>query len=40
MRGLGVDDWQLDLQVVKVGANVWHVHTEGVFVRAVVVQLR
>jgi hypothetical protein len=47
MRSLGVDDRQLDLQVVKhtehlvkLGVNAWHVHTEGIFVRAVVVQLR
>ena len=46
MRGLGVDDWQLDLQLVKhtehfvkLGVNVRHVRTEGVFVRAAVVTL-
>jgi hypothetical protein len=46
VRGLGVDDWQLDLQLikhtehfVKLGVNVWHVRTEGIFVRAAVVAL-
>ena len=46
MRGLGVDGWQLDLQLVKhtehfveLGVNVWHVSTESVFVRAAVVAL-
>jgi hypothetical protein len=46
VRGLGVDGWQLDLQLVKhtehfvkLGVNVWHVRAEGVFVRAAVIAL-
>jgi hypothetical protein len=47
VRGLGVDDWQLDLQLVKhtehfvkLGVDVWHVRTEGIFVRSAVVALK
>ena len=43
---MGVDGWQLDLQLVKhtehfvkLGVNVWHVRTEGVFVGTAVVAL-
>jgi hypothetical protein len=43
---LGVDGWQLDLQLVKhtehfvkLGVNVWHVRTEGVFVRPAIIAL-
>jgi hypothetical protein len=43
---LGVDGWQLDLQLVKhaehfveLGVNVWHVGAKGVLVRAAVVAL-
>ena len=43
---MGVDDWQLDLRLVKhaehffkLSVNVWHVHTEGVIVRAAIVAL-
>lgn len=41
-----MDNWQLDLQLVehtehfvKLGVDVWHVRTEGIFVRSAVVAL-
>lgn len=47
VRGLCADGRQLDLQLVKhiehfveLGVDVWHVGTEGVFVRAAVVALQ
>ena len=43
---MGVNGWELNLQLVKhtehfvkLGVNVWHVRTEGVFVRSAVVAL-